>query len=301
MANSLPKLIVVLGQTASGKSDLAVRLAKEFNGEVVSADSRQVYRGLDIGSGKITPQETEGVPHYLLDVVEAGEKFSVADFQQLASTKIEEILTQKKLPIICGGTGFYLDSIIYNYELPQVSPNPLLREELKNKDLGELFATLKNLDQSFAQKLNLSEQKNKQRLIRYIEIAQQLGQIPPVKTTPKFDVLFLGIKWDKQKLETRIYQRLILRLDHGMIEEVQGLLDKNISPDWLFSLGLEYRYITQFLLEKKSREWLVETLNAKICQFAKRQNTWFKRNQNIIWLQPENLAESKNLVRKFIQ
>ena len=209
------KILVVCGPTATGKSDRAVELALERNGEIISADSRQIYKGLDIGSGKITKREMKGVPHYLLDVISPKKVFSVADFQNQAYKHIDDILKRGKLPIICGGTGFYLQSIIDGIVLPGIEANKKLRVSLEKKDLAELQLILKNLDKKrFAE----IDTKNKVRLVRAIEIACAIGKVPKLKKNPKYSALQIGVTWPAEALQKRIHDRLIKRLKVGMIK-----------------------------------------------------------------------------------
>jgi tRNA dimethylallyltransferase len=288
-----PKILVILGQTATGKSDLAVLLAKKFNGEVISADSRQVYKGLDIGAGKITKREMKGVPHYLLDVVSPKKTFSVADFQKLTYKHIDDILKRGKLPIICGGTGFYLQSIIDGIVLPEIEANKKLRKDLEKKDLDELGLILKNLDKK---RFTEIDTKNKVRLIRAIEIACALGKVPKVKKFPKYSTLQIGVTWPAETLQKRIHNRLIKRIKGGMIKEVEILHKEGISWKRLEALGLEYRYVSLFLQNKITKTEMITELETKINQFAKRQKTWFQKDKRINWFQADQTSE----IEKFI-
>jgi len=288
-----PKILVILGQTATGKSDLAVFLAKKFNGEIVSADSRQVYKGLDIGSGKITKREMKGVPHYLLNVVSPKKVFSVADFQKLAYKHIDDILKRGKLPIICGGTGFYLQSIIDGIVLPGIEANKKLRANLEKKDLAELQLILKNLDKK---RFTEIDTKNKVRLIRAIEIACAIGKVPRIKKNPKYSVLQIGVTWPAETLQKRIHDRLIKRLKIGMIKEVKNLHDSGVSWKRLESFGLEYRYLALFLQNKITKAEMINEIETKSNQFAKRQKTWFQRDPKINWF----LANETAKIERFI-
>ena len=293
-----PKILVILGPTASGKSDLAVELAKKFNGEVISADSRQVYKGLDIGSGKITKKEMQRVPHHLLDVISPKKIFSVSEYKKLTDKTIEDILKKNKLPIICGGTGFYIDSVTQNIILPEVPANPDLRLKIQDLGIEELNQMLKKLDSKRAKTIDA---KNKIRLIRAIEIATELGSVPKIESNPNYEVLYIGIDWSQEKLQERIYARIISRIKKRMLKEVQNLHEKGLSWKRMFSLGLEYRYISLFLQKKINKEEMIEKLNTEIWHYAKRQMTWFKRNKEIHWLPPEKLKESEKLVRLFLK
>ncbi|MFA6430295.1 MAG: tRNA (adenosine(37)-N6)-dimethylallyltransferase MiaA [Candidatus Paceibacterota bacterium] len=276
-----PKIIVILGPTSSGKSDVAVSMAKKFNGEIISADSRQVYKGMDLGTGKITKKEMLGIPHYLLDVANPKTIFSVEKYKKLAEKKIEEILKKNKTPIICGGTGFYIDSIVKNILLPQVKPNKKLRKELENKTTEELYRTLQKLSPSRAQNI---DSKNRVRLIRAIEIAKALGKVPEVKELPsKYEFILIGIDLPDEILKERIKIRLQKRLKAGMLKEVQKLKKDGVSWKRLESFGLEYRNCALFLQNKISKEQMIQNIEKESFQYVKRQRTWFRRNKNIKW------------------
>lgn len=282
----MKKILVILGQTATGKSDLAVSLAKKLNGEIISADSRQVYKGLDIGSGKITKREMKGVSHYLIDIISPKKVFSVADFQKMAYQKIDDILKRGKLPIVCGGTGFYLQVIIDGIVLPEIEANRKLRYGLEKKDLTELQLILKNLDKKrFAE----IDTKNKVRLVRAIEIACALGKVPRLKKSPKYSVLQIGVTWPTEALHKRINERLIKRVKTGMIKEVTNLHEEGLSWKRLEALGLEYKYVALFLQNKITKAEMITELETKIVQFAKRQKTWFQKDARINWFQPDQI------------
>ncbi len=285
-----PKVLVILGPTASGKSALAVKLAKKFNGEIISADSRQVYRGLDIGSGKITAAEMKGVAHHLLDVADPKQQFSVARYQKLANQKIKEILKRDKLPIICGGTGFYIQAIVDGTIFPEVAPNKKLRTELVKKSPAELFKILEELDSDRAKSIDA---KNPHRLIRAIEIATALGKTPKLATTNSpYDFIQIGLNPEPEILKKKIKLRLAKRLKQGLIEEVKNLHEKDkISWARLESFGLEYKFAALYLQGKLSKKEMVEKLNTEIWHYAKRQLTWFKRDKRIHWIKNETQAK----------
>lgn len=277
------KLVVLLGTNASGKSDLGIRLAHGFGGEIVSADSRQVYRGLDLGSGKITAAQALQVPHHLIDVAEVNDYFSLAQYQRAAYAAIDGILAAGRMPFLVGGTGLYVSAIVDGYELVDVPPNESLRAELEQLPRAELVARLEQADPEAAQDI---DRQNPRRLIRALELAaaghsHRAGR----KRTPRYDCLQLGLSWPREVLELRIQQRLEDRLAHGMIEEVAALRRGGVSDVRLEKLGLEYRYITRFLRGALgSRDELRRQLAIAIRQFAKDQLTWFKRDQRILWL-----------------
>ena len=277
-----PDIYVVLGPTATGKSDFAVSIAKEINGEIISADSRQVYRGMDLGSGKITKKEMRGVKHHLLNVASPRSIFSVEKFQKLGIKAIEKIQKQGKTPIICGGTGFYIDSLIYNSKFPSVKPDHELRKILSTWGKDKLFKELKKLDGNRAKTI---DRNNPQRLIRSIEIAKALGKVPK-PSTPKmrFKTEIIGLDFDDKILKERIKIRIEKRLKVGMIKEVENLHKNGVSWKRLEGFGLEYKYIALFLEKKISKEEMINNLNGEIFRFVKRQRTWFKRNKEIKWI-----------------
>lgn len=299
-----PKIIAIVGPTASGKSDLAVSLAQKFNGEVISADSRQVYKGLDIGTGKITKKEMRGVPHYLLDVANPLSKpfaqFSVDKYKALADKAISEIISRRKIPILCGGTGFYIDAVSQNIVLPNVPPNPNLRKALSKKSPEQLLKMLQKIDPARAKSV---EQKNKVRLIRAIEIARAIGKVPKMSADPQYDVLYVGTMWEPEILKERIRARLVKRIKGGMIEEARRLHQQGLSWKRMHELGLEYRYQALYLQKNpfiRSKQEMIEKLNTETWHYAKRQMTWFKRNKKIIWIEPRKIREISQIVKKFL-
>ena len=295
-------LITIVGPTASGKSALAVKLARRFGGEIISADSRQVYRGLDIGSGKITKKQMMGVPHHLLDVASPARKFSVARYQKLALKSIQSIRKRGKLPILVGGTPFYVYAVVDGYAFPEVKPNQKLRDSLAGLSNQELLVKLKKLDSRRAKTI---EQKNRRRLIRALEIVMTTGKpIPKLeKHSPLFDVLMVGIKRSPEKLKRRIQKRLLDRFDHGMITEVKRLQNPptggGLSWKRLEELGLEYRYIARYLQAKISYEDMVDLIQKESEDFARRQMLWFKRDPRIHWILSH--TEARRLVQNYLK
>lgn len=292
-----PKIIVILGQTATGKSDFAVEVAKKINGEIISADSRQVYKGMDLGTGKVTKKEMGGIPHFMLDVISPKNKtFSASQFQKMANKKIKEILDKKNIPIVCGGTGYYIDSLINSLPFPEVLPNKKLRRELETKDATELFGILKKIDKNRAKNIDA---KNKVRLIRAIEIAQELGEVPKLKKTKKeFETIKIGLAFPDNELKRRIYERLIKRIKKGMIKEVEKLHESGVSWKKLESFGLEYRYVSFYLQKKMTKKEMIEKLFSAIWHFAKRQKTWWKKDKEIIWINPSKKQEVCGVLKK---
>lgn len=279
------KIVAIVGPTAVGKSNYAVEYAKNHNGEIISADSRQVYKGMDIGTGKITKDEMSGIPHHLLDIVSPMDHFNVAQYKDFALKAIEDISKRGKLPIICGGTGFYIDAVVNNIEYPNVEHNESLRNSLKEKSVEQLFEKLLEIDNDFAKRLNNSEKNNKQRLIRFIEIGLKLGKIPNTKVNPIFDVKWIGLNTSNENLRKRIHNRLLDRIEMGMINEVSRLSDEGVSHEKLEAFGLEYRYISRYLRNILNKEKMIIELENEIWQYAKRQMVWFKKNKDIEWVE----------------
>lgn len=280
-----PKIIVILGPTASGKSELAVKLAKKFNGEIISADSRQVYKGMDIGTGKITKKEMKGIPHHLLDVVSPKETFTVAKFKKLAEKAVKEISAKNKLPIICGGTGFYVDSLIYDWDIPKVTPKPEIRKNIQYKTTEELFKMLSGLDPERAATI---DKNNKARLVRALEIVLATGApVPKFKPFEKknspYKFIKIGIRLSNEELKSKIHARLLKRFKEGMISEVERLRRQGVSWKRLDGFGLEYRWVSRYLRGLVAEEEMVKTLKRESWRYAKRQMTWFKRDKNTIW------------------
>ena len=290
------KLIVIAGTNASGKSGLGVELASRYGGEIVSADSRQVFRGLDLGSGKITPQEMQGVPHHLIDVCQPGDFFSMADFQRLAYAAIDGIQARGKLPFLVGGTGLYVDAVAEGYELSNRAPDLALRAELETHTTPELYQMLQ-------EKLPGTEidPRNRNRVMRALE-RLAADDYHPGKRQPRYEVLKLGVSWDRETLKQRIDERLERRLRDGMVQEVQGLLDAGVSREFLMKLGLEYRYLTRYLDGELTYEQMVLELGNAIKKFAKRQVTWFKKDPAIHWLdmRADPVAQAAALIDRFL-
>ena len=274
----LPKLIVIEGTNASGKSALGVELASRFGGEIVSADSRQVFERLDLGSGKITPEEMRGVPHHLLNVRKPGEFFSMADFQRLSYEAIDGIIARGNVPFLVGGTGLYVDAVADGYVLSEKATDLDLRAELETYDTPALYEMLK-------EKLPDTDvdPKNRHRVMRLLE-KLAAGDVAPGSKSPRYSLLKLGVTWPREILKQRIDERLERRLQQGMVDEVKSMLDDGVSEEFLVKLGLEYKYLTWYLTGKIGYEQMVEELGNAIKRFAKRQMTWFRRDPRIIWL-----------------
>jgi tRNA dimethylallyltransferase len=313
------KIIVILGPTASGKSDVAINLAKKFDGEVISADSRQVYRKMDIGSGKVPKSKVKSLPrrvkagqkskafysdgilHHMLDIVSPNTEYNVAKFKKTVDKIIPDILRRGKIPIICGGTGFWIKAIVDDVNFPEVKPDWKLRNKLRNKSAEFLFKALKKLDPVRAKNI---DRKNSVRLIRAIEICKTIGKVPKDPKSYKlkansYNFLQIGIKFPQEILNKRIKVRLDQRFKQGMIKEVKDLHCKyKVSWKRLESFGLEYRAIAKFLQEKIYKDEMKVELFSEIKKYSKRQLTWFKRDKRIKWL--NKYKDIELVVKKFM-
>lgn len=309
-----PKIITILGPTAIGKSDLAVSISlylkKEhnINSEIISADSRQVYKHLNLGTGKITTEEMKGVKHHMLDVLNLGQPYSVFEYSQDANKIIEDLLSKNIIPIICGGTGQYINALLFETAGAGAKQNPELRENLERESLEFLQTELKNLAEKHSTDISKIDIKNKRRVIRAIEIITELGYIPEIKVNDKYKNLIIGLDTDYSILQNRIKARIEKRLDQGMIKEVEDLLKENkVDHTRLQKLGLEYKFISDYLTGILSIDEFKEKLYFAIIHYAKRQKTWFKNNkelkEKIVWFntQDENYQEViENSLEKFI-
>jgi len=295
-------LIVILGPTASGKTRLAARLAARIGAELISADSRQVYRGMDIGTGKdLAEYIVDGVPvpYHLIDVAEPGHLFSVFEFQQRFYECFREIRARGRMPIVVGGTGLYIESVLREYRMLPVPENAALREELEALSMEELAARLLNMNPALH---NTTDLTGRERLVRAIEIAEHTSRHGLRDTIERPDIvpMVIGVRWDRAVLRERITKRLKERLDQGMIEEVRRLRDSGVSWERLDEMGLEYRYVSRYLRGEMSRDEMFKTLNIRIHQFAKRQDTWFRgmerRGITIRWIEGADEAALRDIV-----
>ena len=283
------KGVVILGPTSSGKTSLAVKLAYKYGGEIISADSRQVYRGMDIGTGKDLGDfsfkggngDDINIPYHLIDVVDPNEEFDVVQWNKMAKLAIDDILKRGKLPIVVGGTGLYLQSLVDNYNFSEDKPDKRERNLLEAKSIEDLISILKNLKPGVEDELDENDFGNKRRLIRYIQVLQNDKNFSIKKslnTKNKYNFLLLGLTFPREVLRERIYKRLIQRIEkEGMLEEVRRLHDGGVSWERLESFGLEYKHLSWYLNNKIKYEEMVDKLNTAIRQFAKRQMTWFRR------------------------
>ena len=289
--NYRPKIIALVGPTAGGKSELAVKLAKKFNGEILSTDSRQVYRGMDLGTGKVKGKWTsaggkkifvyKGVPHYGIDIASPKRQFSAAQFQKYSRLAIADMLRRGKLPIICGGTAHWADAVIYEQKFPAAKPNLKLRKQLAKFSVSELFKKLKKIDPVRARTI---DPRNPRRLVRALEIVTATGKaVPKLKHGSPYQILWLGIKTEPKESRNKIKHRLSQRVKNGMFHEIETLHKQGVSWQKLWNFGLEYRYGSLYLQGKLSQKETLEKLETAINQYSKRQMTWWKRNQEINW------------------
>jgi tRNA dimethylallyltransferase len=301
----LPRVIAIVGPTAVGKSDFAVDIAlqlKEFgvDAEIVSADSRQVYTGLNLGTGKITTEEMRGIPHHLLDIADPKNTYTASNFTKDGRIAIEDILSRNAVPIICGGSGFYIDTLIGSMSIPDVPRNEELRSTLEGKSTEELFSTIEEKDPARAQTI---DRNNRPRLIRAIEIIEHIGKVPIPTPSPLYNVTYIGLTLPHEILKERIIMRLNRRMEAGMLDEIQDLHTHGLSYERMEELGLEYRYGALLLQGKITSEEFNERLVNEISNYAKRQMTWFKRNKSTTWLTANEIDQKtvNNLLQKFTE
>ena len=294
---SLPKVVIILGPTASGKTALSIRLARKFDGEVISADSRQVYKGLDIGTGKVTKREMQGVPHYMLSIVSPKKAFTAAQFAQKARRIAADIIKRGKMPIVCGGTGFYIDAFLGKIVLPQVPPNPLLRKSLEKTTVAEMFARLQKQDPIRAAAI---DSNNPRRLIRALEIAEALGTSPVATDDLLYEPLWIGLSWPQTSLDKRIKSRLLARMRSGMLKEAQRLRKSGLSFKRMEELGLEYRAMARHLKGEVTRVQMTEELFRDIRRYSKKQILYWNRNKDIEWFRGQSAKASHTSVQRFI-
>jgi tRNA dimethylallyltransferase len=293
-----PNLITVLGPTATGKTLFASSLASKIDGEIISADSRQVYRGMDIGTGKdLEDYEINNykIPYHLINIVDAGESYNVFEYQKDFLTAYNDIINRNKFPLLCGGTGMYIEAVLKGYKLIKVPVNENLRQELELKTNDELVAIFKK----FKNPHNVSDLNSKKRLLRAIEIENYYTKNPEIDTFyPEINTLIFGIKYEREIVKKRITQRLKNRLENGMIDEVKILLEKGIPSNQLIYYGLEYKFVTNYLLGNLTYDEMFTKLNIAIHQFSKRQMTWFRRMERngfqINWIDG-NLSINKKI------
>ena len=296
------KMITILGPTASGKTSVAAALALRTGGEIISADSRQVYRRMDIGTGKDLADYTIGdvhIPYHLIDIAEPGTKYNLFQYQQDFHTAYNDIRNRGKLPILCGGTGLYIEAVLGGYSLSPVSQNQQLRESLEGKSLDELTQMLVELKQKNGSNMhNRTDVDTAQRAIRAIEIeTYNLEHPTPERQMPPVDSLVIGINIDRELRREKITRRLKARLEEGMCDEIRSLIDGGVNPDDLIYYGLEYKFVTEYVVGRTSYEEMFRQLEIAIHQFAKRQMTWFRgmerRGYTIHWIDAAQSMDEK--------
>lgn len=293
-------ILVIVGPTASGKSELAIQIAKKCNGEIISADSRQIYIHLNIGTAKVAgryaavklPAQSgtstvkkffiyKGIPHHCIDIITPRRIITAYEFKKIAESAIRDIARRGKLPIVVGGTGFWIDTLLGRCAMPSVPPDWTLRRRLEKKTPANLFSVLKKLDPGRALHI---DPKNPRRLIRAIEIVRSLGKVPPIKTTSPYQALWLGIKISQETLRKKIAARARAMIRRGLVGEIKKLLKHGVSKKRIREFGFEYRLALDFLEKKIERSALEKKLIQETYRYAKRQMRWFRRNPNIHWV-----------------
>lgn len=291
---AVPTIVCVVGPTAAGKTSLAIQLAQRCNGEVISADSRQVYRGLDIGTGKVTTEEMCGIPHHLLDVVDVDQVYTGADFVRDADAAIADIHTRGRVPIVAGGTYFYVQLLRREMAAAPVSPNPTLRKELETYQTEELYAQLQQVDPQRAEHI---DQHNRRRLIRALEIVDAMGSTPPATPEAKrYREIMIGIDRDKASLREKFARRAHEWLAAGIETEVEHLLTSGVSRGRLREIGFEYELVLDLLSETLTRDTYIQRFVEKNWQYAKKQRTWMYKDPQITWYTPETAATALEAV-----
>ena len=297
-----PKIIVICGPTASGKTALSIELAKKINGEIISSDSMQIYKNMDIGTAKPSKEEMQGIPHHLLDFVEPNQRYSVAEFKKDAETAIEEILAKGKTPIIVGGTGLYVDSLIYGIEYQDIELDEKYRQELENRvekeGLSKIYEEAQKIDPQATEKISPNDKK---RILRVLEIYKATGknkteqEAESRKKGVKYDYIVFAINWERELLYERINKRVDIMIEQGLIEEVKQLLEKyDEFPTAMQGLG--YKEVVEYLQGTTSKEEMIEKIKMETRRYAKRQITWFKKNKQTIWIEPHDIQKILDIV-----
>lgn len=294
---SKPKIIVICGPTASGKTALSIELAKKINGEIISSDSMQIYKDMDIGTAKPSKEEMQGIQHYLLDFVEPDQRYSVAEFKKDAEAAIEQILAKGKTPIIVGGTGLYVDSLIYGIEYQDIQLDEKYRQELEERvateGLDKLYEEAKKIDPQAIEKIS---QNDKKRILRILEIYKATGknkteqEIESRKKGVKYDYKVFAINWDREILYERINKRVDIMIEQGLIQEVEQLLKKYTQFPTAMQ-GLGYKEVVEYLQGQTTKEEMIEKIKMETRRYAKRQITWFKKNKQTIWIAHNDLQK----------
>ena len=299
------KVIVICGPTASGKTALSIALAKKINGEIVSCDSMQIYKDMDIGTAKPTIEEMQGIKHYLIGYVSPEQRYSVADYKKDAKKAIKEILEKGKIPIVVGGTGLYIDSLIYEIEYQDIKLDEQYRkqleDEVKEKGLEELYKKAKIIDEKAMEKISPTDKK---RILRVLEIYHATGktkteqEIESRKKEVEYDYKVYALNWDRQKLYDRINKRVDIMIEQGLIQEVKQILEKySTFPTAMQGLG--YKEVVDYLNGIYTKEEMVEKIKMETRRYAKRQLTWFRKNKQTIWLNAEDTTQKNiNIILK---
>ena len=303
--NTKPKVIVICGPTASGKTSLSVELAKKCNGEIISADSMQIYKDMNIGTAKVTQEEMQGIKHYMIDIVSPTERYSVAEFKVQAEKAIEEILKKGKTPIIAGGTGLYVNSLIYNIQYNDIKIDEkyrkYLEERVEKEGLQSLYEEAKKIDFEAMKSISKNDQK---RILRVLEMYHQTGKTKTElekesrKEEVKYDYKVYAINWEREELYKRINKRVDIMIEQGLIKEVENILKKyNKFPTAMQGLG--YKEVVEYLDKKITKEEMIEKIKMETRRYAKRQITWFKKIENVKWIQGnETISNNINLILK---
>lgn len=292
------KVIVICGPTASGKTSLSVELAKKINGEVISADSMQIYKDMNIGTAKVSKEEMQGIKHYMIDIISPEKRYSVAEFKQDAEESIEEILKKGKTPIIVGGTGLYVNSLIYNIKYTDIKIDEKYREfleqKVKEEGLEKLYKQACKIDEKAMEAISKNDKK---RILRVLEIYHQTGktktqmEIESKLEKPKYDYKVFAINWNREELYSRINKRVDIMLEQGLIQEVEDILKKyNKFPTAMQGLG--YKEVVEYLENKITKQEMIEKIKMETRRYAKRQITWFKKIENVKWLEGNNNLQS---------
>ena len=305
--NTKPKVIVICGPTASGKTSLSVELAKKCNGQIISTDSMQIYKDMNIGTAKVTPEEMQGIKHYMIDIVSPTERYSVAEFKVQAEKAIEEILKKGKTPIIAGGTGLYVNSLIYNIQYNDIKIDEkyrkYLEERVEKEGLQNLYEEAKKID---CEAMKSISQNDKKRILRVLEMYHQTGKTKTElekesrKEEVKYDYKVYAINWEREELYKRINKRVDIMIEQGLIKEVENILKKyNKFPTAMQGLG--YKEVVEYLDKKITKEEMIEKIKMETRRYAKRQITWFKKIENVKWIQGnETISNNINLIIKLI-
>lgn len=295
----MEKLFVIAGTNASGKSGLGIELAKNNDAEIISADSRQIFKGLNLGSGKVTQDEMQGVPHHMLDVAEVNEFYPMPKFQQMAYEKIDEVISRGRLPILVGGTGLYINAIVDGYNIQEEKVDLELRDKLRALSKEELINQLKERSPQALEGLDIN---NKQRIVRALE--RVMSGVTKKPNTPRYETCIIGVTWPREVLYERIRERLDRRLEQGMIDEVKNLREAGATDDFLYRLGLEYRYILMYLRgEFKDYQSFYDKLFMEIRHLAKEQMTWFRKREDMHWIDmtKDPMQEAQSILNQFFK